>query len=94
MGEHEGAGGWGFIKGGMGAITQAIASYGRTVGMDVEVDAEVDKIIVEDGRAVGVALKNGREYRAKVVASGRAGSITMAPYIPACSCEEEWLWYQ
>ena len=26
MGEHEGAGGWGFIKGGMGAITQALAS--------------------------------------------------------------------
>ena len=29
MGEHEGAGGWGFIKGGMGAITQALAAYGR-----------------------------------------------------------------
>ena len=32
MGEHEGAGGWGFIKGGMGAITQALAAYGRTQG--------------------------------------------------------------
>ncbi|MGF7007977.1 phytoene desaturase family protein [Shinella sumterensis] len=81
MGEHEGAGGWGFIKGGMGAITQAIASYGRTVGMDVEVDAEVDKIIVEDGRAVGVALKNGREYRAKVVASNAAAPVTFLKLI-------------
>ena len=32
MGEHEGAGGWGFIKGGMGAITQALAAYGRGQG--------------------------------------------------------------
>ena len=26
MGEHAGAGGWGFVRGGMGAITQAIAA--------------------------------------------------------------------
>jgi phytoene dehydrogenase-like protein len=31
MGEHEGAGGWGFIKGGMGKITQAIARVGRAL---------------------------------------------------------------
>ena len=29
MGEHEGAGGWGFIRGGMGAISDAIAESGR-----------------------------------------------------------------
>ncbi|HCP18584.1 MAG TPA: NAD(P)/FAD-dependent oxidoreductase, partial [Alphaproteobacteria bacterium] len=32
MGEHEGAGGWGFIKGGMGKITEALANYGRENG--------------------------------------------------------------
>ena len=31
MGEHEGAGGWGFIRGGMGTITQAIAAVRRSV---------------------------------------------------------------
>ena len=29
MGEHAGAGGWGFIRGGMGAISEAIARSGR-----------------------------------------------------------------
>ena len=31
MGEHEGAGGWGFISGGMGAISQAIAQLRRAL---------------------------------------------------------------
>ena len=34
MGEHAGAGGWGFIRGGMGTITQAIAAYGRSKGLE------------------------------------------------------------
>ena len=41
MGEHAGAGGWGFIRGGMGTITQAIAAYGRAKGLEIRTDAEV-----------------------------------------------------
>lgn len=76
MGEHEGAAGWGFVKGGMGAITQAIASYGRTRGLEIETDADVERIIVEGGRAVGLALKNGREYRARTIISNAAAPVT------------------
>ena len=36
MGENAGAGGWGFIKGGMGAITQSLASYGREHGVQIK----------------------------------------------------------
>ena len=43
MGEHEGAGGWGFIRGGMGAISEAIAESGRRHGMEVRTDAEVNR---------------------------------------------------
>lgn len=76
MGEHEGAGGWGFIRGGMGAITQAIASYGRTVGLAVETGAEVGRILTVNGRATGVALTNGREYHADIIVSNAAAPIT------------------
>jgi phytoene dehydrogenase-like protein len=76
MGEHEGAGGWGFIRGGMGAITQAIADSARAYGAEIETDAVVDRIIVENGTAVGVALANGNEYRAKVVVSNAAANVT------------------
>ena len=44
MGEHAGAGGWGFIRGGMGTITQAIASYGKSKGLEIRTNAEVISI--------------------------------------------------
>ena len=49
MGEHEGAGGWGFIKGGMGAITQAIAQSGARFGLEVKTDSPIAKVLVERG---------------------------------------------
>lgn len=69
MGEHEGAGGWGFIKGGMGAITQAIAAYGQTVGMEIETDSPIAEVRIRDGKAHGVITEDGRPYKAKVVIS-------------------------
>ena len=41
MGEHSGAGGWGFIRGGMGAIAQAIVRSGRRFGMEILTSAPV-----------------------------------------------------
>lgn len=69
MGEHEGAGGWGFVRGGMGGITQAIAAEGRAHGMQIEVNSAVKEILIHKGRAVGVVTTDGREYYAKVVSA-------------------------
>ena len=41
MGEHAGAGGWGFVRGGMGAITQAIARSGKEKGLACKTECEV-----------------------------------------------------
>ena len=60
---------WGHAIGGMGAITQAMASAARGHGAEIEVDAGVREVIVERGRAVGVILDNGETVRAKYVAS-------------------------
>jgi phytoene dehydrogenase-like protein len=68
MGEHAGAGGWGFVRGGMGAITQAIARSGERFGMRALTDAPVAEVLVSDGRARGVRVGDGREFTAKVVA--------------------------
>ena len=69
MGEHEGAGGWGFVKGGMGRITQALAAYGRTKGVEIVTGAEIGEIKVADGRALSVETSDGRSYRARAIAS-------------------------
>lgn len=62
-------GAWGIVKGGMGAITQAMADSARQHGVEIRTDAPVDKIIVEQGAAVGVQLLDGEVIKAPVVAA-------------------------
>jgi len=70
MGEVDGSvGAWGYARGGMGAVTKALASSFQAAGGVIRTGAEVDKVIVEGGRAVGVALANGDEVRARMVVS-------------------------
>ncbi|MCC3860946.1 phytoene desaturase family protein [Pseudemcibacter aquimaris] len=64
---HHGA--WGIVKGGMGAITQAMAKSAMAKGVEIRTDAAVKKIIVENGVAKGVMLENGKAILARVVAT-------------------------
>ena len=68
LGEFQGKrGSWGIAKGGMGAITQAMAKAGAEHGVEYRTAAAVERILVEDGKAVGVALEGGAEIRARMV---------------------------
>ncbi len=70
MGEIDGAfRAWGFAKGGSGGVSGAIASAARASGADLRTDSPVERVIVRNGRAVGVALENGDEVYAKAVLS-------------------------
>jgi len=64
---HIGETTWGFPRGGMGAVTQALAAAARVFGAEIRTGAGVARITVADGRATGVALDNGDEIRADVV---------------------------
>ena len=75
MGEHEGAGGWGFIRGGMGAISEAIAESGRRHGMEIRTGAEVVRVEVANGRVSRVITANGDEFTARAVASNASCKI-------------------
>ena len=70
MGDVDGSiGAWGLARGGMGAISTAIASAFQSFGGEIKTNAGVSQILVEGGKAVGVALENGDEIRARVVVS-------------------------
>jgi phytoene dehydrogenase-like protein len=60
-------GAWGHAIGGMGAITQAMASAAAEHGVRIDVDAAVREVIVERGRAAGVVLEDGTPLRARAV---------------------------
>ncbi|MGH9670098.1 MAG: phytoene desaturase family protein [Terriglobales bacterium] len=70
MGEIDGAfRSWGFSRGGTGAISNAIADAAREAGAEIRTQAGIARIIVKNGRAVGVALENGDELFADVISS-------------------------
>jgi phytoene dehydrogenase-like protein len=77
MGECDGVRGvWGYMRGGMGSLSESLASACRSYGADIFLSTPVERINVRDGRAAGVVLKGGREYTAKLVASGADPHVT------------------
>jgi phytoene dehydrogenase-like protein len=64
------AGAWGHAIGGMGAISEAIATEARARGVEIRTGAAVERVLVRGGRAVGVALADGTELSARRVIAG------------------------
>jgi len=77
MGETNGKRGvWGYVQGGMGGITQSLSAAARDLKVEIRCEAEVARILVKDGTAQGVALANGEECYAPVVASNADAQVT------------------
>src|SRR5271168_4946495 len=74
---------WGHAIGGMGAISQAMASAARQAGAEIALDAGVRELIVERDRAVGVILDNGETIRAKYVASSVNPKLLYTRLVPS-----------
>jgi phytoene dehydrogenase-like protein len=73
---------WGHAIGGMGAITQAMAHAARAHGAEIETDAGVREVIVENDRAAGVILDSGTTIRAKYVASNVNPKLLYTRLVP------------
>jgi phytoene dehydrogenase-like protein len=67
VGGHRGL--WGFVRGGMGQVSEAMALSAKASGAEIRLNADVAKILIKNGRATGVVLANGDEIGAKIVAS-------------------------
>ncbi|OWK19346.1 hypothetical protein AJ88_45325 [Mesorhizobium amorphae CCBAU 01583] len=70
MGEVDGSvGAWGYARGGMGAVTKALAASFKASGGTIRTGAEVDHVLVKRGKAKGVVLAGGEEIYGKLVVS-------------------------
>jgi phytoene dehydrogenase-like protein len=70
LGEVNGrVGTWGHAIGGMGRITELMGAEARSRGVQIDVDAPVGRVLVDQGRVHGVALQDGRELYARTVAA-------------------------
>jgi phytoene dehydrogenase-like protein len=82
MGEIDGAfRSWGFSRGGTGAISNAIGSAARELGVEIRTQAAVSKILVKDNRASGVVLKSGEEIRCNVISSSVDPHLTFEVFM-------------
>lgn len=69
-GDPHPAGSASFVKGGMGALTQAMAKAAVLAGAELRTGAEVARASVKNGATTGVVLSSGEEIAARVVVSG------------------------
>jgi phytoene dehydrogenase-like protein len=68
-GDSHPAGSGFFAAGGMGALTQALASAAKGAGAEIRTGTAVIEIRVRDGSATGVVLSTGEEINAEAVIS-------------------------
>jgi phytoene dehydrogenase-like protein len=71
---HDGA--WGWVHGGMGAVSRCIADSARASGAEIRSEAPVKRIVVENGKARGVEMWDGTILRADRVVSNAHPTTT------------------
>lgn len=60
---------WGFVRGGIGRVSSLMAEAAREAGAEIRTEAEVQEILVREGRAFGVKLAGGETVEAPMVLS-------------------------
>jgi phytoene dehydrogenase-like protein len=80
---------WGFVRGGMGAISEAIAASARSYGARFRTHSTVARVLVRHGRAYGVVLDSGEEIHAPVVLSNADPKVTFLQLVAPGELEED-----
>lgn len=80
-----------FVAGGMGELSAALARAATESGAQIRTSAPVEKILLEDGRAVGVVSEDGTELRAAVVASSASPRRTFLELVGPQQLDPEFM---
>uniref|UniRef100_A0A674HZ42 Pyridine nucleotide-disulfide oxidoreductase domain-containing protein 2 n=1 Tax=Terrapene triunguis TaxID=2587831 RepID=A0A674HZ42_9SAUR len=93
MGELEGRkGAWGYVAGGMGGVSQAIAGAAAAHGADIFTEKPVARVLLGlRGEAQGVVLQDGTEVKSKLVLSNASAQLTFLQLVPPEQVPEEFL---
>ncbi len=82
MGEAGGARGvWGYVRGGMGGLADALESACKDLRVDIRRDSPVAKIMTSGGAASGVILEDGTIIDADIVASSVDAHLTFERFL-------------
>ncbi|MFL5797800.1 MAG: phytoene desaturase family protein [Actinomycetota bacterium] len=84
-------GNWGFAEGGMGAVADACRRAAESFGATIRTGARVERILVRNGRARGVALRGGEELAAPLVVTAIHPKITFLQQIDRGELPEDFV---
>lgn len=71
----------GVPEGGSGALVDALVRGLKAMGAEFRTEAEVDKVLIEGGRAAGVRLRGGETFRAKTAVIAQIHPWLLADYV-------------
>jgi phytoene dehydrogenase-like protein len=92
IGETDGqSGAWGFPRGGMGAVSGALARAARMFGAQVRTGAEVARIRTREGRVTGVTLASGESIDAPVVVTTAHPQISFLRLLDPAELPDEFV---
>ena len=80
---------WGFVRGGMGAISEAIGRSAAARGAQIRTSSPVQRVLVRHGRAYGVVLDSGEEIQARVVLSNADPQVTFLQLVEPAELEAD-----
>jgi len=84
-------GAWGYVEGGMGAVSNSIANAAKSLGVEIYTDSEVDEIIVKNNEAKGIKLKNGKVIEGKIIVSNADPKTTFLKLLRNAELEEDFI---
>ncbi|KAG8435455.1 hypothetical protein GDO86_013405 [Hymenochirus boettgeri] len=92
MGELEGKKGcWGYVEGGMGAVSEAIARSATALGAEIYTEKVVKEILVNKGKVQGVVLQDGTEVHSNLVLSNASPHHTFLQLTPKEQLPEDFI---
>jgi phytoene dehydrogenase-like protein len=80
------------VQGGIGRISEALASAVKSFGGEIRTNAEVKQVVIKDMRTTGVVLSNGEEISASNVISSADPKHTFLSLVGAMELPPEFVW--
>lgn len=82
-------GAWGHAVGGMGAITQAMARACELAGVEISLEAPVERVLVDGNKVSGARLESGEEIAAPLVAANVGPALLYRRMVDASDLPED-----
>jgi phytoene dehydrogenase-like protein len=76
-----------FVRGGMGELAKAVLSAAQEYGVELQTGSKVRRVIIESGRATGVELDNGTQFKSNLVVSNADPKTTLLDFVGAENLE-------